>query len=290
MSENLRIGYALGGGGARGLAHIGVLKALEDNDIFPDLIAGTSIGAMVAALYASGLNAREIEQISLQLNWRKVASLADMVIPVSGLIQGQKLVRLLESYIGHVEFTDLRIRCACVAADIMNGSQVVIESGKVIDAVRASISIPGIFTPVKHQERVLVDGGLVSEVPVAVCRDMGAQRVIGVNVIPDPARAIHISLVSPGSEIENPRKHRKAQQMPGSELPRLIDVLTQTLTISGYRVALEDLKEADVAISPPVEEIGFWQFFRGPELILKGELAARAAMPAIKASLEKSSK
>jgi NTE family protein len=281
MSDKLRIGYALGGGGARGLAHIGVLKALEDNDIYPDFIAGTSIGALVGALYASGLSARDIEQISFSLDWRKVASLADMVIPVSGLIQGRKVVALLESYIGHIDFKDLRIPCSCVAADIMNGQKVVINTGKVIDAVRASISIPGIFTPYKHQQRVLVDGGIVSEVPVSVCRAMGAQLVIGVNVIPDPAKAIHISLLNRGSQDVQPGKQGKPGGDPESDLPRLIDVMTQMLLISGYRVAVEDLKAADVAITPPVEVIGFWQYFRSSEAILQGELATREAVPTI---------
>lgn len=287
MSEKLSIGIALGGGGARGLAHIGVLKALEDNDIYPDFIAGTSIGSLVGALYASGLSARDIEQISFQYDWRKVAGLADMVIPVSGLIQGRKVVNLLESYIGNIDFSDLRIRYACVAADIMNGEQVVIDQGRVIDAVRASISIPGIFTPVKHMERVLVDGGIVSEVPVSVCRKMGAQFVVGVNVIPDPAKAIHISILNRKTEDDRKKKRPEKKEDPDADLPRLIDVMTQMLGISGYRVALEDLKGADIAISPPVEIIGFWQFFRAPEAILQGELATREAIPAIRAAMEK---
>jgi NTE family protein len=286
MGNRITIGYALGGGGARGLAHIGVLKALEDSGVYPDYIAGTSVGALIGSLYASGLSARDIEQISFQYDWRSVARLADMVIPVSGLIQGKKVVNLLESYIGNISFSDLKIKYACVAADIMNGEQVVITQGKVIDAVRASFSIPGIFTPVKHQDRILVDGGIVTEVPVKVCREMGAEFVIGVNVIPNPAKAIHIYLLNRNNEDEKTAKSVRARRDQEAELPRLIDVLTQSLTISGYRVALEDLKSADVAISPPVEIIGFWQFFRASEAILQGELATREAIPAIQSAME----
>lgn len=173
VSSSMKIGYALGGGSARGLSHIGVLKVLEEYDIFPDIIAGTSMGAVIGALYAGGFKASNIEQLVLQLDWKRLMLLADMTIPLSGLIQGKRVISLLKSILGDLTFSRLKYDFACVATDIITGEQVVLHDGSLIDAVRASVSIPGIFTPVLIDGRYLVDGGLVNEVPVSVCRVMG---------------------------------------------------------------------------------------------------------------------
>jgi NTE family protein len=281
-----KIGYALGGGGARGAAHIGVLKVLEEHGVFPDIIAGTSIGALVGALYSAGLKAAEIEQYALQMNWRRLARLADLTLPISGLVQGKRVTSLLKSILGDVTFSDLRISFACVATDIINGEEVVLSSGSVIRAVRASISVPGIFTPVRVGERYLVDGGLVNEVPVSTCCSMGAEYVVGVNVIPDPAGMLQ--------ELEKEMrqgkgKKRRATAKPSDwqadkakqsrrRPPSLVKVLSQSLLIPGYRVAMQNLRDADLAISPAVGRIGFFQFDRAAEAIAAGEEAARHAL------------
>ena len=187
MKGSVKIGYALGGGAARGLSHIGVLKVLDEHGISPDIIAGTSIGAIVGALYAGGYEPSEIEQLVLGLDWKKLVYLVDMTLPLSGLLQGKRVVSLLKSILGDLTFSQLRCDFACVATDIINGEQVVLRDGSLIEAVRASISIPGIFTPVAIKGRYLVDGGLINAVPVSVCREMGAEYVIGVNVIPEPS-------------------------------------------------------------------------------------------------------
>jgi NTE family protein len=174
FKSNLKIGYALGGGAARGLSHIGVLKVLEEHGIFPDIIAGTSVGAIVGALYAGGYKPGEIEALVLGLDWKQLVSLGDMTLPRSGLLQGKRVISLLKSVLGDLTFSQLRWELACVATDIIDGKQVVLRDGSLIDAVRASISIPGIFTPVTINGRFLVDGGLINTVPVSVCRDMGS--------------------------------------------------------------------------------------------------------------------
>jgi NTE family protein len=187
-SKVKKIGYALGGGAARGMFHIGVLGVLEEHGITPDIIAGTSIGSIIGALYASGLSTKELKQIACSISWRQVMHLTDIVaLPKSGLIQGRRIVALLKSILGEISFPQLKYRYAAVAADLYTGQQVVFTEGSLIEAIRASISIPGIFTPVHHKGRYLVDGGLVNVVPVSVCRDLGADFVIGVNVIPDPS-------------------------------------------------------------------------------------------------------
>jgi predicted acylesterase/phospholipase RssA len=166
FSDGAKIGYALGGGGARGLSHIGVMKVLEEHGIYPDVIAGTSIGALVGALYASGLRAGDIER-ALRLDLRRLAMLADVRLSLSGLVQGKRVTSALKAFLGDLDFADLKIPFACVATDIVNGQEIVMRTGPVITAVRASISVPGLFTPVKVRGRYLVDGGLVNMVPSA---------------------------------------------------------------------------------------------------------------------------
>ena len=280
FSDGAKIGYALGGGGARGLSHIGVIKVLEEHGIYPDVIAGTSIGALVGALYASGLRAGDIER-ALRLDLRRLALLADVRLSFSGLVQGKRVASALKSFLGDLTFSDLKIPFACVATDIVHGQQVVIRTGPVITAVRASISVPGIFTPVNVRGRYLVDGGLVNMVPVSTCREMGAEYVVGVNVIPDPAGRIHEPQNSQDDDEQEtsarePRP-RKSKQ-PKSSAPNVVKVLIQSLYIPGYRIAMENLEDADLAICPEVGDIGFFQFDKEVEAIEAGEKAARLAL------------
>jgi NTE family protein len=280
FSEGARIGYALGGGGARGLSHIGVIKVLEEHGIYPDVIAGTSIGALVGALYASGLRAGDIER-ALRLDLRRLAMLADVRLSLSGLVQGKRVTSALKSFLGDLDFTYLKIPFACVATDIVNGQEIVMRTGPVITAVRASISVPGLFTPVKVRGRYLVDGGLVNMVPVSTCRDMGAEYVVGVNVIPDPAGRIHEpeDKADDEEEEESGRRSRlRRSKQPKSSAPNVVKVLIQSLYIPGYRIAMENLEAADLAISPEAGDIGFFQFDKEVEAIEAGERAARKAL------------
>jgi NTE family protein len=281
FSDRAKIGYALGGGGARGLSHIGVMKVLEEHGIYPDVIAGTSIGALVGALYASGLRAGDIER-ALRLDLRRLAMLADVRLSLSGLVQGKRVASALESFLGDLHFEDLKIPFACLATDIVNGQEVVLRTGPVISAVRASISVPGLFTPVKVRGRYLVDGGLVNMVPVSTCRDLGAEYVVGVNVIPDPAGLIHESADEAdedGQAEAGARQPRsKKPKRPNSGAPNVVKVLIQSLYIPGHRIAMENLEDADLAISPEVGDIGFFQFDKEVEAIEAGEKAARLAL------------
>jgi len=276
-----KIGCALGGGAARGLSHIGVLKVLEQHGLAPQVIAGTSIGALVGALYAGGLTASDIEKVALEVDWRRMARLVDVTFPLSGLMQGKRIKSLVRSVLGDLDFSDLKCPFACVATDIASGEEIVLTSGSVVDAVRASISIPGILMPVTLSGRYLVDGGLVNEVPVKTCRDLGAGYVIGVNVIPDPS-----SMVAPLDGQRTTRILRSPPLSAGIDRrrlikqrgPNLVRVLTQSLIIPGYRLAMENLAEADLSISPAVGTIGFFQFDKAEEAIALGEEAARAVL------------
>jgi len=278
-----KVGYALGGGGARGLSHIGVLKVLEEQGVYPHAIAGTSIGALVGVLYAGGLKAAEIEEVALGLNWKRMAWLVDPAVSLAGLVQGRRVTSLLRSVIGDLSFPDLKVKFAAVATDIVTGEEVVITSGCVLDAVRASFSVPGIFTPVSVEGGYLVDGGLVNMVPVSVCHRFGAEYVVGVNVIPDPAGM----LSRPWSERSWARRKKDTEASAGSgtrgskasgRRPNVVQVLTQSLLIPGFRIAMQNLEGADVAISPAVGGIGFFDFDRAAEAIAAGEAAAREAL------------
>ncbi len=330
--SSIKIGYALGGGGARGLAHVGVLKVLEEYGIYPDIIAGTSMGAVIGALYADGFNASEIKQLASQLDWKRLLLLTDITIPVSGLFQGRRVISLLKSILGNSTFSQLKCDFASVAADIMTGEQVVLHDGSLVEAIRASISLPGIFPPVRINRRYLVDGGLVNVVPVSVCRERGAEYVIGVNVIPEPGkkatssregrtvytreipkpdtsrdeiepstssnayeRHFRLRLDSIDNAIKtfflyhNPkRKGRILRQSDSTRMdnptkslpkaPTLLDVLSQSVTITEYRLAIENIRGADIPISPEVDDIGFWQFNKAAQAITAGEIAARRVL------------
>ncbi|MCA9773691.1 MAG: patatin-like phospholipase family protein [Myxococcales bacterium] len=174
-----RLGLALGAGAIHGAAHIGVLKALEERFLRPDLLAGTSIGALVAALYAFGLAPGEIETIALEMDWLDVGKFAPNRL---GLMSIERLERRFEERVGRVRFEDARIPFAVIATDIGTGEAVVLREGPVASAVAASACIPGVFHPIERDGRLLVDGGLVESVPLSPLRTMGAEFTIGVNL------------------------------------------------------------------------------------------------------------
>jgi NTE family protein len=271
MSESkIKVGLALGGGAARGLAHIGVLEVLERECIPIDMIAGTSAGALVGALYAQRQNAAQIKQQAQQLDWVGFTSLIDLTLPKNGFISGRRVTGLLRRIMGNVQFRDLSIPLACVATDIISGDEIVLNSGSVLEAVRASISIPVIFTVVKNQNRYLVDGGLVNPVPVSVLKEMGADLIIAVDVTPD-------------------KSEREAffKEHAENKEPRLFQVVVQSIYIATYYPAPKVSEGADIVIHPRLAHNTPSEFYRANEAILAGEMAAVDCIPAIKHALEK---
>lgn len=262
-----KIGLALGGGAARGLAHIGVLEVLEKEGIPIDMIAGTSAGAAVGALYAQGKDTSAIKSLATELTRKRMASLTDLVLPRTGLIRGKKIRDLIESIIGgDLKFSDLKMRFACVAADIMTGEEIVFDHGSVLEGVRASISIPVVFTLHKWQGRYLVDGGLVNPVPVSVLKERGMDFVIAVNVIPSA--------------------RERGQRSGTTKEPRIIDIIMQSFYITTYWRIRFSLAAADVVIEPQVAHIAYADFHRANECIALGAEAAQEAMPEIRRRLQ----
>jgi NTE family protein len=260
--QRKKVGLALGGGGARGLAHIGVLQILEEEDIPIDMIAGASAGAAIGALYAQGKDASLIKNLAIKLlDWRKLLSLVDFGFSRTGLIHGKKVWELLKLIMGgDVNFSDLKIQLACVATDITRCEEVVINEGSVVDAVRASFCIPGIFAVAKLKGRYLVDGSLVNPVPVSVVRRMGADFVIAVNVIPD---------------FKEKRFQTDKEGIATFKKPNIFNVVTQSFQMAQCLLVRSCLESADIVIRPRVAHIGVGDFRRRQECILQGELATK---------------
>ncbi|MFC2038946.1 patatin-like phospholipase family protein [Chloroflexota bacterium] len=252
-----KIGLALSSGVARGIAHIGILEVFEREHIPVDMIAGTSIGALIGALYALGKKPAEIKEMVKTAGSKRFILITDLSLPKTGLIKGKKIEDTLKQFFGDAEFKDLKIPFSCVATDIDSGQEVIIDQGPLWQAIRATISLPVILAVAKWRGRHLVDGALVNPVPVNVVKKMGADCVIGVNVIPD-------------------REVKEATE------PNIFDVIMQTLHIVGYSSLHTSVAEADLLIEPKVEKIALTDFHRVDECARLGEQAAEEALPDIR--------
>lgn len=183
LQRKPRLGLALSGGGARGLAHIGVLKALEEAGIQPDYLAGTSMGGVIAAAYAAGLKPGEIEQIAADTSrTRNLLRLADLSLPQQGIFRGERLLAFFEQHLQGRTFAELQIPLTLIAVDLNTGQEVHLREGSVTQALRATVSVPGLLAPVVQDGMRLVDGGLLNNLPIDVVRQMGADVVLGVDV------------------------------------------------------------------------------------------------------------
>lgn len=220
------VGLVLGSGGARGWAHIGVIRALEEANIRISHITGASIGALVGAVYTAG-ELDDLEEFIRSLDWKGVLSFFDVVFPSSGLLDGNKVYELLSEHLQSMKIEDVDLKFCCVATDLMNGQEVLLQSGPMVDAVRASISIPGIFTPFERDGRFLGDGGIINPLPVDIMQKMGAEVIIAVNLnhhssMESITETVKESLVVP---IEAPETSSKQQQVTSSHQETKIEAL-----------------------------------------------------------------
>ncbi len=263
-----KIGLALSSGAALGIAHIGVIKAFQEAEIPVDIIAGTSMGAIIGACFAKEGEIKEVEDEALRTDWRRFTRLLDPNIAYlrKGLIHGQRIQNLLRSIIGDIDFKDLKIPFAVVATDINTGKEIVIREGSVIAAVRASFSIPGIFVPVVIKENCLVDGGTTNPVPTDVLTKMGAKFIIAVNVLHDPIKR----------EVFKSTVKNKV-----SEPPNIFNTLIQSIYIMENTIVKLKAPEADVIIEPDVSHLESFEFYRGKEAIEAGYTAAMKSIPQI---------
>ena len=283
-----RIGLALGGGAARGWAHVGVLRALEARGIRPDLVCGTSIGALVGAAYAAGELDR-FEQWVLGMDLKQVLSFLDLRMN-GGLVKGERLMAFYrENFVDH-PIENLSIPFGAVATALHNGAEVWLRSGSTVNAIRASIALPGMFSPVWRDEQLLVDGGLVNPVPVTLARAMGADIVIAVDLNSDIlGRHLRDDLKPPpktgllhkwGRRLgDNLQKLFPSLASTEPEMPSLFDVIASSINIMQVRITRSRLAgdPADVLLSPQLSHIGLLEFHRAKETIMLGHHAVETA-------------
>lgn len=317
MINGLKIGIALGSGSARGWSHIGVLRALLRHGIEPDIIAGTSIGALVGACYAAG-KLNELETWVTGLGWRDVVSLLDVKLN-GGLIEGRKVFQFFEQHMQNLTFDQLSKPFAAVATDLQTGREIWLQHGHLAEAVRASISIPGLFTPYRAQSgRYMVDGGLVNPVPVTLCRAQGADLVIAVNLnaeivgkhLRNSRKMSTEFIASPREDTATPpglsqdqKDMRKAEgdflrrisqlfvdssgnvtEEDGTASPGVMDVIASSINIMQDRVTRSRMAgdPADLVLTPRLSHLGLMEFYRAAEAIAEGEQTVEYSLPQLK--------
>ncbi len=253
------VGLALGGGGARGLAHIGVLKVFEEEGIPVHHLSGASVGALIGALYAAGVTTTQLETMAHDVGWDSLTNYSRVamlrLLVSQTLLSSERMEAYLKQRIGERRFDELRIPFSCAATDLQTGERVVFREGSVALAARASATIPGLFEPVVFRHRFLVDGGLVGNVPVDLVKALGAQIVVAIDISSDFSKF-------------DPKN--------------VLSTVSQAILIQGTLLSLPFLKEADVVIRPVMEDISPIDLTRSAECIDAGTLAARRAVADIK--------
>lgn len=267
-----RVGLVLGGGAARGIAHVGALEALEEHGVYPDVIVGASVGALVGGLYAAGASAARLKAIVADISWLDLVSLklpslnlTDLAksLPL-GLLELDKMIGWIDSLIGEgIRFEQLNTPFTAVATDLVSGEVVAMNRGLLAPAIRASCAVPGVFTPYRRNGRLLVDGVVANNLPVSVAREMGADYVIAVDLLPPLGTAASARTVE----------------------PRNLAEVAMTALFTLARATQTEQQYADVVVSPPIAHINLADLFAAEELLAAGKQAMEAWMPKIKADL-----
>ncbi len=296
-----KIGLALGSGVARGWAHLGVIRALERYGFIPQVVAGTSIGALVGGSYLAG-HLDSLEDWARGLNKVRLISYLDFRVR-GGMIRGQALVDAMERHMGGLKIEGLGRPYAAMATDLLTGHEVWLRKGNLVQAIRTSFSLPGIFEPMRLDGRWLVDGALVNPVPVSACRAMGAQMTIGVNLNADLIGKAR----KPGTDFQSVAGFDLLEELkdsssaaPGSKLgslgrrlfkrqessPSLFGVMVSALNIVQDRITRSRLagEPPDVHITPRLGHIGLLEFDRADEIIAEGEAAVERVLPDLRAA------
>lgn len=282
---NVQVGLVLSAGGARGLAHIGVIRVLEREGITIDVVTGSSMGALVAGAWATGRSADELENLAMQVKGRRAfLKMLNPMFPGAGIVRGIGVSNFLNSIVDDLTFDDTMIPVKIVASDLNSVEEVIFDRGKLSDAIRASISIPGVFRPVMHQGRSLIDGGLANPVPVDVLLRAGISKIIAVNTFPNAEMMKQYRHSLAEGLIKSFEKNQPMHETgPLIDTPtNIIKLYMRFLNAVQSRTAGEACSKADVVVSPAVPD-GFWYDFYNPErYIRKGEQAAEAVLPQLK--------
>ncbi len=293
-----KIGLALGSGSARGWSHIGVIEGLAEAGIEPDIVCGCSIGSLVGAAYVTGRLA-ELKSFAEGLNWRQIASLLDVQLSAGGLVGGEEVVALLRRLEIKSDIKDTRKPYAAVATDLETGREIWLREGRIEDAVRASISLPGIFSPARLDSRWLVDGGLVNPVPVSICRALGADVTIAVNLNGDLVG--RLGKRGPSGALSQEFLKRALDNVPAmlraqasAILPKLMpdektslgyfDVLMTSINVMQDQITRARLagEPPHVMLVPRLGHLSLMEFNRASEAIAEGRAAVEQALPLIR--------
>ena len=307
-----KIGLALGSGSARGWAHIGVINALSEQGIKPDIITGCSIGALVAAAYAKG-ELDKLENWVRQLQWKEIVDLMDISFLGGGFLKGDKLIDFFKTRTKDINIEELDIPFGAVTTDLDSGREIWLQEGSLLDAVRASIALPGLFTPVERKGRWHVDGGLVNPVPVSLCRAMGAEIVIAVNLNGDVVgkhrrnREKEIAEArqqESEAEIElwdrfvtlfknsvESKKETWLKELLGEKdnMPGMFEILAGSINIMQDRITRSRMAgdPADLMLSPRLAHIGLLEFDQADEVIAEGRASVERMHSALEYAIQK---
>lgn len=287
--NKVRVGLALGGGGARGYAHLGVLKVLHRASVPIDLLAGNSIGAVVGAIYAAGYDLKEMEKMARRTRWGELLRLADLTLPADGPIRGRRLEEFFAALIGGRGFAELEKPLTVTACDLVSGTEVRLRSGSLPRALRASTAVPGIFAPVFWDGRILVDGGVVNSVPLLAAAEMGPPVVIAVDV---SAAQDHAGLVLRVGNVCSGLLSRNGRDWcPDSRPPGYLGIVGRSLRLGLQRNNCQPAQPEGSAVTvvylrPRVGRVRMFDFQRVDECIAAGEEAGRLALPQLQKLLE----
>ncbi len=292
--SGVSVGLVLGGGAAFGLAHIGVLKVLEEEGIAVDIIAGSSMGALIGSLWAVGYRADDIEKMAFEFKKRSnLFKLVDLVFPLSGLISGKAVMSWLYDKLGARTFRDARIPIKIVAYDLIHRRDVVIEEGVLVDAIRKSISIPGVFQPIITKDQMIIDGGVMNPLPTDVLTQAGVKRILAVNVLQTPEDVIkgyeqtcrEIAKARDVYFVKDPIRWISVNLkfwMNRNFFPNISDIIVRTLEASESVIARQSGKAADLVLQPDLEGLNWYELYQAEELIKRGEAVARKNIDKIK--------
>jgi NTE family protein len=302
------IGLALGSGSARGWAHIGVIQALSEAGVPIHYVAGSSIGALVGGVFCAG-RLEELAREARSLDWRRLASMLDLALPRSGLLAGEKITTFIRHLIGECMLNELSTPFWAVATSLRTGKEIWLRQGSTVEAIRASMSVPGIFAPVRQGSQWLVDGGLANPVPVSVCRAMGADIVIAVNLNadlllrPERSQASQEPVTAWTRERRPRHTFRYYWQQRGKQFRQLLplpkhtkepslsifEVLLYSLQVMQDRITRHRLAAdpPDFLIAPAVRHIQLLEFHRADEAMAEGRRATQALLPAMHESIKR---
>ncbi|MDO8580588.1 MAG: patatin-like phospholipase family protein [Candidatus Omnitrophota bacterium] len=289
------VGLALGGGAALGLAHIGIIRVLEQEDIPIDIVVGSSMGALIGSLWAAGKNAQELEVVARE--FEKQSSITKLLdppaFPISGLVRGAAIRRWLTKHLGNRTFYSTRIPLRIVAYDLIHREELILNSGSLVDAVCKSIAIPGVIRPTQEGDRLIIDGGVLNPLPTNVLASMGIKKIIAINVLQSPEQVYvgHKMTLEQTQALESVKftqhpwkyfSYRLLKMLGKPFNPNIADIIVRTLQATEFVIAEQSAHQADVVIHPDLAGINWFELYKVDELIKRGEDAAHKHLPAIK--------